>query len=102
MYRMEIRGKLYDVNAKGEIRNVIYPYMQKPYSFFSKEWRVYGVAKRYNSTPELWESVKEEIDSVGRVEGYLYSVDHGTISMWSGRYCNHIPKVLIWKTGGKK
>jgi hypothetical protein len=91
-YSMKIRGDLYNLNDKGEIKRLDVPGFE-----FSDDWKVYGVASRWNSRPIKWESLKHEMDREACTEGYLYDVDHGTVRFWAGQYEGKLPKVRICK-----
>ena len=83
-YEMSGRGEYYDIDGYGRIRG-------------SKDWRVYGVAKRWNGKPELWKDIKKQLDKGEAVVGYFYDIDHGTVRMWGGSYAGKLPKVKIYR-----
>jgi len=91
-YKMMIRGKVYRLTSDGWIQRLDIDGFEP-----SKNWRVYGVAKRWNSRPILWKHLKKRLDRGERIEGYLYDIDYGTVRLNAGMYMGKIPKVVIWK-----
>ena len=86
-YSLQTRGDYYRLNKKGHISigDV------KP----SGDWKVFGVARRWNARPRPWSEVKSELDEGKSVEGYLYDVDHGNVRMWGGLYLGKVPKAKL-------
>ena len=88
-YEMSGRGQYYIIDGYGRISySGIEP---------TGNWRVYGVARRWNGKPELWKDVKKRLDRGEKVVGYFYDIDHGTVRMWAGNYLGKLPKVKIYR-----
>ena len=85
----------YVVNSKGEILvgkpNFAYGTVE---GYFSPQWKLYGLSERWNSSPILFEKLKEKMDRGETVEGYVHDIDHGTRRFWGGG--KRLPKAKMY------
>jgi hypothetical protein len=85
----------YVVNSKGEILvgkpNFVYGTVQ---GYFSPQWKLYGLSERWNSSPILFEKLKEKMDRGETVEGYVHDIDHGSRRFWGGG--KRLPKARMY------
>jgi len=85
---VHIRGKIYQVNHKGQFRKHTVGPEQ-----FSPDWQFLGVSFHHwrkgldVGFNEIWQDPKIAMG------GLLWDSDHGTVRQWGGRYLGKLPRI---------
>lgn len=62
---------------------------------FTGMWILYGVAKRWNSRPVMWNEVRRSLKEF--INGYVYDMDNGSVGMWGGSGNRRIKYLFVSK-----